>query len=114
MLVLTLTLLLNAIFMTGCRDPLEAKIRDLDNAYIQLGTAYYYAVEACAYSDVYEEEAIAKKFDAWKKIVKEAKKEKQAYLDYDEGQMDELISKWRATTEELNEITEKYQYVPEK
>lgn len=113
MLVLTLTLLLSAICMTGCRDPLEAKIRELDNAYIQLGTAYYYAVEACAYSDVYEDEDIAEKFDAWKRILKNAKKEKQAYLDYDEGQIDELITKWQATTEELNKMTERYQYVPE-
>ncbi len=113
-LLLALLMFSSCLVFTSCQDPLAAKIKELDAAYVELGYAYYYAVEACAFAGVYTADPeIKAKFATWKTIVRKAKSENNAYLDYDEAQMDELIAKWKTTTEELKAITEIYKYVPE-
>lgn len=111
-LLLIIILCLPVVFMTGCKDPLKEKMKELDDTYALLGTRYTYSIYVCSLAGVYDvdtQEELNAKFEEWKTIVQDAGDTIALKLDFDETEMDAYIADWKVTIDEINAVIDQYE-----
>lgn len=111
-LLLIIILCLPVVFITGCKDPLKEKMKELDETYALLGTRYTYAVYCTSLAGVYNvegQEELTAKFDEWKVIIQDAGDAVALKLDYDQEEMDAFISDWKVTLDEIEAVIDQYE-----
>ena len=106
--VLALLMILGSVFMTSCNDPLEDKVAQMNEAYDELGMAFYNAVKNCSFNGVYDSDEYADQFSEWQAFIKQARADRKNYLDFDEAGLDNLISSWKEVTQKIDELAAKY------
>lgn len=107
-ILLLLVLVIAAAVLSSCTDPLEAKAKKLDEAYVAMGTAYHRAIYLANLSGKIgnkevskNDESIQKKLDSWKNDIKDAKDVVAGWLDLKDQQMDDYIADWNDITSEI-------------
>ncbi len=103
-----LLMILGAVFMTSCSDPLEDKVAQMNEAYDELGMAFYNAVKNCSFNGVYDSDEYADQFSEWQAFIKQARTDRKNYLDFDEEGLDNLISSWKEVKQKIDELAAKY------
>lgn len=106
--VLALIMIFGAVFLSSCSDPLEDKVAQMNEAYDELGMAFYNAVKNCSFNGVYESDEYADQFSEWQAFIKQARTDRKNYLDFDEEGLDKLISSWNEVKQQINELAAKY------
>lgn len=108
---LLVILVLTAVLLSSCTDPLAAKAKKLDEAYVEMGTAYHRANYLANLSgkignrdSSLNDTKIQKKLDGWKPLIKDARDVVTGWLDLSSQEMDEYIADWNDVTDEINDF----------
>lgn len=108
-LLLAVMFVLSLAALSGCTDPLRAKIDRMGAIYQTLGDHFYRVYEACVFDgSAAEDAAVAEQLQTWKSQIKQAKNDLAKYLDYSEEEIDAFIENWTALADAMDAMYEEH------
>ena len=113
--ILVLVMMVSALSLCACEDPLQEKGDELDASYAAFCNAYERIYELGSLAGVLSNKdetlndaELQAELDEYKPILKDAKDVVAAWLDLTEEEMDEYIQKWDTIVERIYVLCEQF------